>query len=87
MRASEGSNAPALLSLDSLAIEPDAFKTFSVQAVLVITFFSSLMVSMLQKGDIKGGVKYVPMMMIAGYFMYQILMLAGSAVFGGLSAG
>ena len=85
--ASEGSNAPALLSLDSLAIEPDAFKTFSVQAVLVITFFSSLMVSMLQKGDIKGGVKYVPMMMIAGYFMYQILMLAGSAVFGGLSAG
>ena len=87
VRDAGGSEAtPSLLRLDELAITPDKFKTFSVQAVLLITFFSALMVSMIQKGDIKGGVKYIPMMMIAGWVMYQILMAAGHAVFGGLGS-
>ena len=80
-------NTTSFFNLTELSTTPESFREFSVQAVLVISFFASLMVSIIQKGNIKGGVKYIPMMMIAGYFTYQLLMAAGNLVFGGLVSG
>ena len=85
--AETGDSTPGFIKLEKLSITPEEFMKFSEKAVLVITFFSALMVSIIQKGDIKGGVKYIPMMMISGYFMYRVLMVVGNAVFGGLTGG
>src|SRR3989338_2726653 len=41
-------------------INPQDFKIFSLLAIFVISFFSSLIVAIVEKGDIKSGVKYIP---------------------------
>jgi len=47
-------NMPINFSADS--INPESFKIFSTIAVLMIAFFSSLILSLIEKGDIKGGI-------------------------------
>ena len=76
----------ALFAFDLPAITAENFRVLSVLALMVINFFASVMVAMIRKWEIKSLVG-IPAMMFSGYFMYQILMLAGSAVFGGLGAG
>ncbi len=79
----EAGSASLPISFGNISVQPDVFKSFSVNALLVISFFASLMISIIQTGTVKGGVKYVPMLMIGSYVMYQILMFAATSVFSG----
>ncbi len=71
------------MNFGTISVEPDVFKSFSVNALLVISFFSSLMISIIQTGTIKGGVKYIPMLMISSFAMYHILAFIATQVFSG----
>ena len=56
------------------AVDPVNFRIFSVSAIAVISTFSSMIVSRVEKGDIKGGIKYIPMFLagsIAFYFLFM----------------
>jgi archaeal flagellar protein FlaJ len=80
-----GGGAGATLPIDfgNISVDPSVFQSFSINALLVISFFSSLMISIIQNGSIKEGVKYIPILMISSHIMYRILMLAADSIFSG----
>ncbi len=66
------------------SINPDDFKTFSLVAIFVISFFSSLIVSIVEKGDMKGGVKYVPIYVFGSISMYFFFLKVLGIIFGNI---
>lgn len=84
--ASGGADAGSVsmpISFGNISVEPDVFQSFSVNALLVISFFASLMISIIQTGTIKGGVKYIPMLMAGSFVTYKVLMFIATRVFSG----
>ena len=69
-----------------VAVDPTNFRIFSVSALSVIALFSSMIVSIVEKGDIKGGIKYIPIFLIGTLIFYFIFMQAASLLFSGLYA-
>ena len=69
---------------DIAEINPEDFKLFSMISILVISFFSSLIVSIVEKGDIKAGVKYIPIYIFGAMALYTIFMKVLGAVFAGI---
>lgn len=65
-------------------INPQDFKTFSMISIVIISFFASLIVSIVEKGDIKSGVKYVPIYTFGSMLMYLLLTKAFGTLFSGL---
>ena len=64
-------------------INPEDFRKFSVLTIIVISFFSSLIVSIVEKGDIKGGIKYIPIYVFGSVGMYFIFMKVLGTLFVG----
>ena len=64
-----------------VAVDPSDFRYFSIAAISVISFFSSLIVSIVEKGNIKNGLKYIPIFLASSLIMYFVFMKILSAVF------
>jgi pilus assembly protein TadC len=62
-----------------------AFKTFSRFAISLISLFSSMIVSILEKGTIRGGVKYIPIFIIIALILYEFFLGILTSIFSGLS--
>ncbi len=60
------------------------FKAFSVMALATISICSSMIISIIEKGDIKGGLKYIPAFTITSIIIYFISMIVLGNLFGGL---
>ena len=60
------------------------FRRFSVLALMFIGIFSSMIISIIEKGDIKGGLKYIPAFTLLSIFFYFVFMILLSSVFGGM---
>ena len=65
-------------------LDPQDFRVFSIVSILVISFFSSLIVSIVEKGDIKGGIKYIPIYIFGAMALYTIFMKVLGALFAGI---
>ncbi|MBS3105028.1 type II secretion system F family protein [Candidatus Woesearchaeota archaeon] len=77
--------APSLpFSFSETGIKPADFKNFSLVAISVISLFSSLIVSIVEKGDIKGGVKYIPIYVFGSVTLYLIFMKVLGILFSGI---
>lgn len=60
------------------------FKKFSVMALATIGICSSMIISIIEKGDIRGGLKYIPLFTISSvglYFLFSVLL---TSVFGNI---
>jgi hypothetical protein len=55
-------------------IKPSDFRTFSVLAILVTSLFSSLIVAIVEKGNVKGGIKYLPIYIFGSIALYFFFM-------------
>lgn len=75
------SNVNLPFSFTKGAIKPEFFKTFSWIATLVVAFFSAMIVSIIEKGHVKAGLKYIPMFTISALVMYFLFMAILSRVF------
>ncbi|MFP4567380.1 MAG: type II secretion system F family protein [Candidatus Woesearchaeota archaeon] len=78
--ASSSANMP--VQIDVIEIDEFDFKAFSVLALAIISIFASLILSIIQKGDIKSGIKYVPFFAFIALFLYFLFI----NIFGGLLA-
>jgi len=67
-----GTNLPFVFSKTN--VHPGDFRTFSIVAIFVISLFSSLIVSIVEKGDMKGGLKYIPIYVFGSLALYFIFM-------------
>ena len=82
-----GDSAPTGLAVPidfgEISIQPEVFKVFAINALLVISVFSAMIISIIQTGTIKGGLKYIPMMAIAAHIMFRVSMYIADTVFSG----
>lgn len=73
--------------LSQVTVNPLYFKQFSLIALSIISLFSSFIVAIIEKGDIKGGLKYIPMFWISSVGLYILflellnIVLSGVKVF------
>ena len=80
---SRASSLPFAIS--EVSASPEDFRLFSTAAILIIAFFSSLIVSIVEKGNIKSGIKYIPIFMIGSVAMYYLFLNILSLVFGSIT--
>ncbi len=79
-------NAPNIpFSFGQVSVDLESFKIFSYLAVSVIALFSSMIVAIVEKNDIRGGIKYIPMFLAGSLIFYTIFMNVLSLLFSGLA--
>ena len=66
---------------DKINVSVDDFRTFSVMALGVISIFSSMILAIIQKGEIKAGLKYMPFFISISIIMYFLISLVLGSVF------
>jgi Flp pilus assembly protein TadB len=67
------------------SVDPDDFRFFSIMSLVIISFFSSLIVSIVEKGHIKSGLKYIPIFLFSSLALYFIFMKILTGVFSGIA--
>ena len=67
-----------------VAVDSAQFKEFSLIALFVIALFSSFIVAIVEKGNIKGGIKYIPIYVFGAMGLYFIFMKILTTVFSGI---
>ena len=75
----------SIFSFSDLAVSPETFRSFSISAVALISILSSLMISLIHRGNILGGIVYLPFVTGATLIFYFIFMRVGDAIFGSLA--
>ncbi|MBW2990470.1 type II secretion system F family protein [Candidatus Woesearchaeota archaeon] len=65
-------------------IDPFHFQVFSIAAISTIAAFSSMIISTIEKGDIKGGLKYIPLFLSGALIMYFILSVILESILSGV---
>lgn len=84
----QGGAAQVLESLGNLAETGDTltanFRIFSFMALGTIALFSSMIVSIIEKGDIRGGIKYIPVFISVSLFIFWMADKVLQNVFGAL---
>src|SRR3989344_4310202 len=80
--AQRGAALPFVFS--KINVNQDDFRAFSIVAILTISFFSSLIVAIVEKGSMKSGLKYIPIYIFGSMMFYFIFMKALGAMFGGI---
>ena len=74
------------LLFQEISVDPASFQYFSIAAIIIISFFSSLIVSIVEKGNVKSGLKYIPIFLIGSLIMYYIFTGILSFVFSSLTS-
>jgi len=81
-----GSGIGALpFSITEVSVKPENFRNFSIAAIAIISFFSSIIVSIVEKGNIKSGLKYIPIFIISSLLLYMLFMKVLGGLFGGIA--
>ena len=77
-----GGGGASSLDFSAIELDPVLFQTFSVVALAIISIFASMIISIIQKGDIKGGIKYLPFFLFTSTVFYWIMMSVMEGFFG-----
>ncbi|MBI2653907.1 type II secretion system F family protein [Candidatus Woesearchaeota archaeon] len=80
--AQKAATLPFLFS--KVNINPNDFRIFSMVAIFVISLFSSLIVAIVEKGDIKGGLKYLPLYIFGSMSFFFLFMKIFTSLFGSI---
>ena len=65
-------------------IDPFHFQVFSIAAISTISIFSSMIISTIEKGDIRSGLKYIPLFLCGALIMYFIFSITLETMLGNL---
>ncbi|MEM4267376.1 MAG: type II secretion system F family protein [Candidatus Woesearchaeota archaeon] len=76
------SQAAMPITFRKMDVNPHDFVVFSHLALLIIATFSSMIVSIIEKGSIKGGIKYVPIFIFLSQFFYFVCLKVMGFLFG-----
>ena len=85
--AGQTSGSVGGLSVSMPRLDQGDFRVFSVLAIAIISVFSSMIISIIEKGNVKTCVKYIPMFLASGLTVYFIASLLFGALFGGIKVG
>ncbi|MFT4250189.1 MAG: type II secretion system F family protein [Candidatus Woesearchaeota archaeon] len=83
-----GAAASLFDNLEALAAQEEmlliGFKNFSYAALTTISLFAGMIVSIIEKGDIRGGIKYIPIFIAVTLTLYTLALGVVGGVFGGI---
>ncbi len=79
--ALQQSTSSVPFKFESGSLRVDDFKIFSSLALAVISIFASMILSIIQRGDIKSGVRYIPFFVAVAVLLYNFFMIVLGAVF------
>lgn len=80
----QSASSVTMFTFSAANIKTENFTTFSIAAITIISVFSSMIISTIEKGDIKGGLKYIPMFLFGALIMYFILSAILGSIIGGM---
>ncbi len=84
--AVSSANNPAMpFQLSAATLQKRDFQIFSTLALGIIAVFSASIVSIIEKGNVKGGIKYIPIFLITSEILYIIFMFVFNMLFGSLA--
>ncbi len=72
------------LTFSEVAADTQGFKNFSIVALITISIFSSMIISILEKGNIRAGLKYMPIFIAGSISFYLLFFSVLSSMFGGI---
>ncbi len=72
------------IKFDTVSIDPDDFFIFARWALIITAFFSSLILSIISKGEMKAGLKYIPVFIISSVLSHKFLVWLLDLMFGGM---
>ncbi|MBC8501182.1 MAG: type II secretion system F family protein [DPANN group archaeon] len=73
------------ISVGEAGIDPKDFKTFSVIAIGIISTFSAMIISIITRGDVKGGLKYIPIFIGSALSLFFVFSNILGKLFGGIA--
>lgn len=86
--ASSMSNTPVtLISLTKPSVDPSDYKIFMVLAISIISIASGGIISVIEKGNLRGGIKFIPMYWATSLTIYFASMMVLSSIFGSMITG
>jgi Flp pilus assembly protein TadB len=74
-------SSPLPITFGEVSIKPENFRIFSILALSTIAIFSSMIISIIEKGSIKGGIKYIPAFLFGSLIIYLVLLAVLDGVF------
>ncbi len=75
--------APFKINPESMNL--DEFRIFSAVAVSLIGVLSSMIVAVIEKGDVRAGLKYIPVFLIGSAICYFLASVILESIFGGIT--
>ena len=73
---------PLALSFTGTGVTQSDFKIFAVVSLVMTSFFSAMMISTIKKGNVKSGVRYIPIFIAASLIIYFIVQGAAQKLIG-----
>lgn len=84
-RVTSGFQATTTLFKFTMAdINPYHFQIFSIASISIISVFSSMIISTIEKGDVRGGLKFIPLFLVGSLIMYFIFSVVLESLTSGL---
>ena len=71
---STGAVSSMPIKFSAVSIDPSDFVAFARMCVGIIAVFSSMIISLISRGDIKSGIKYIPIFLIVSLVNFSIFM-------------
>lgn len=80
-----GGSSVLPISLNEISVNEDDFRFFSRLAIGTISVSSAFIISIIEKGNIKSGLRYIPLFLTVALVIYEIANFGLGLVFGGFS--
>jgi Flp pilus assembly protein TadB len=84
LSGSVGSTGGMPLQFGEASIDPKDFKTFAVVAIGIISTFSAMIISIITQGDIRGGLKYIPVFLASAVIFFFVFTNMLGGLFGSI---
>jgi len=70
--AAAGTNPNIPFNIGNVSLDPQIYKSFSIYAISITGAFSAMIISIIRKGNVKSGLKYIPIYVVTAVVMYII---------------
>ena len=85
LAGSAGIQSSALpVNFSEISIRGEDYKLFSILSLSVISITTSMIISTIEKGDVRAGLRLIPMFLFSSVFLYFVFTILLGAIFSGI---
>lgn len=80
--SSTAANVGIALSFSGTGVTESDFRTFAIVSLILTSFFSAMMISTIKKGNVKSGIRYIPIFILISLTLYFVAQGIASKLLG-----